>query len=66
MEIYLIIGGILLLLSVIIPIISLILYIRYINDSDYIFTIVLINIMIIIILWIIGFNCIIRSHLIFS
>lgn len=66
MEIYLIIGVILLLLSIITPIASLIIYVRYINDADYIFTIVIINIIIIALLWIIGFNCIIRSHLIFS
>ena len=66
MEIYLITGLILLLLSIITPIVSLILYKNYINDDNYIFTIVIINILTVVILLILGFNCIIKSHLIFQ
>jgi hypothetical protein len=66
MEIYLITGLILLLLSIITPIVSLILYKKYVDDSDYIFTIVVINILTIGLLLILGFNCIIKSQLLFS
>lgn len=66
MEMYLIIGVILLLLSIITPIISLVVYKNYIDNDDYLFTIVMITIMTIILLLILGFNCIIKSQLLFS
>lgn len=59
MEMYLIISAILLLLSIITPIVSLIIYKNYIDDVDYISVII-------ILLLIIGFNCIIKSQLLFS
>jgi len=66
MEIYLTIGIILLLLSIITPVISLILYKNYIRNEDYIPVFIIINILTIILLLIFGFNCIIKSQLLFS
>jgi ABC-type bacteriocin/lantibiotic exporter with double-glycine peptidase domain len=65
METYLFAGSLLIFLAILTPIVSIIIYRKIIKNNYYETVTMLTTVLIIAILLIIGFNCLIKSELIF-
>jgi ABC-type bacteriocin/lantibiotic exporter with double-glycine peptidase domain len=65
MEIYVFVGSLLIFLAILTPILSIVIHKKIIKNNYYETVTILTTVLIIAILLIIGFNCLIKSELIF-